>query len=182
MSQSFNPRSNLEIIPVSSKAPCLHCGKPDWCYSIGELTACKRGAEPATGWEQTSKADKEGTPCYAPIAPKKATRPKAKKEIFYHGRDGKYLIKVVRIDDGEGGKDFPQYHWNGQRWIKGVPKEIRDQIPIYRYQQVKKAIADGRPCFLWLRVKDALMPSGISAFVPRRRWAVRQNIKPMAII
>jgi len=22
--------------------PCPHCGKPDWCYSIGEFTVCDR--------------------------------------------------------------------------------------------------------------------------------------------
>ncbi|MGL5082469.1 MAG: DUF5906 domain-containing protein [Microcoleaceae cyanobacterium] len=45
---------------VSKAQPCLHCGKPDWCYRVGELSVCKRGAEPAKGWKKTGKADKEG--------------------------------------------------------------------------------------------------------------------------
>ena len=45
--------------------PCPHCGKTDWCYSLGELTVCKRGFDPATGWIRTSKTDKEGHYFYA---------------------------------------------------------------------------------------------------------------------
>lgn len=165
MSETFDTRSNLEINQVSPKAPCPHCGKPDWCYSIGELTACKRGAEPAPQWEKTSKADKEGTPYYAPIALKKQVREKSKKDYFYPDRQGNALIKVVRIDDGNGKKSFPQYHWNGQRWIRGVPTDIQKRVPIYRYQQVRKAIASGRPVFMveGEGCADALWNVGICA-------------------
>ncbi|ERT07201.1 virulence-associated E family protein [Lyngbya aestuarii BL J] len=45
--------------------PCPHCGKTDWCYSLGDLTVCKRGFDPATGWIRTSKTDKEGDHFYA---------------------------------------------------------------------------------------------------------------------
>lgn len=145
---TFYPEQK-EITEVSTDLPCLHCGKPDWCYRLGELlTACKRGADPASGWERTSKSDKEGTPYYAPAATKKAIRPKSRKEYFYPDRNGERLIKVIRIDNGEGKKDFRQYHWNGKRWISGVPEEIRNQITIYRYQQVRKAIASGRTVFM----------------------------------
>ncbi|MEA5498193.1 VapE domain-containing protein, partial [Limnoraphis robusta Tam1] len=50
---------------VTKDNPCPHCGKPDWCYSLGELTVCKRGIDPATGWIKTSKTDKEGDYFYA---------------------------------------------------------------------------------------------------------------------
>ncbi|WP_083798416.1 hypothetical protein [Lyngbya sp. PCC 8106] len=49
--------------------PCPHCGKPDWCYSLGELTVCKRGFDPATGWIKTSRADKDGDHFYATERP-----------------------------------------------------------------------------------------------------------------
>lgn len=165
MSESFNIRSSVEIAEVSKTEPCIHCGKPDWCYRIGEITACKRGVEPATGWEKTSKADKDGTPYYAAIAPKKAVRPKAKKEFFYCDRDGSKLIKITRTDDGEGNRKFYQSHWNGDRYIKGVPAEIQQQVPIYRYPQVQKAIAAGRPVFLveGEGCADALWSVGITA-------------------
>ena len=45
--------------------PCPHCGKTDWCYSLGELTVCKRGTDPALGWRKTSKTDKQGDYFYA---------------------------------------------------------------------------------------------------------------------
>lgn len=106
-------RSSVKVAEVSADKPCLYCGKPDWCYRVGELSACKRGAEPALGWEKTSKADKDGTPYYAPTTPKKAARSKVKKEFFYHDRNGGYLIKVTRLDDGQGNRKFYQSHWNG---------------------------------------------------------------------
>lgn len=136
-------------VHATKESPCPHCGKPDWCYRIGELTVCKRPNEPATGWEVIDKKDKDGTPYYAPAQPKKAIRPKATKEFFYHDRQGKQLIKVSRTDDGEGNRKFYQSHWdaNRQRWIKGVPDEIKQQVPIYRYQQVQKAIAAGKTIY-----------------------------------
>ncbi len=51
---------------VTKTDPCPHCGKTDWCYSLGELTVCKREAEPARGWHKTSKTDKQGHYFYAP--------------------------------------------------------------------------------------------------------------------
>ena len=165
MPESFDVRSNVKIAEVSADQPCLHCGKPDWCYRVGELSACKRGSEPATGWEKTSKADKDGTPYYAPTVPKKAARPKAKKEFFYYDRDGCNLIKVTRSDDGEGVRKFYQSHWNGERYIKGVPADIQKSVPIYRYQQVRTAIAHGRPVFMveGEGCADALCRIGICA-------------------
>lgn len=29
-------------LEVTKTNPCPHCGKPDWCYSIGEFTVCDR--------------------------------------------------------------------------------------------------------------------------------------------
>ena len=55
----------LKLIHVSKSSPCLHCGKPDWCYSIGELTVCKRRAQAAVGWVKTRKQDQEGDDFYA---------------------------------------------------------------------------------------------------------------------
>ena len=135
---------------VSKAEPCIHCGKPDWCYRIGALTVCKRGAEPAMGWEKTSKSDKESTLYYAPTQPKKPIRPANKQEFFYPDRKGVPLVKVLRIDDGKGKKDFPQFHWKAaiRQWVSGLTDEVKKQVPIYRYQQVKEAIAAGRPIFI----------------------------------
>ncbi|MCP6758367.1 MAG: hypothetical protein NHB32_06200 [Fischerella sp. CENA71] len=132
---------------VSKASPCPHCGKPDWCYRIGKLTVCNRDASPAQGWEQTSKTDRNGKPYYATTTPKKQPRPKAKTEYIYHDRSGQPLVKVTRIDDGNGKKRIFQSHWDGKNWVKGLTEEVRAKIPIYRYAEVMQAKAEGKPIF-----------------------------------
>jgi putative DNA primase/helicase len=163
--QEYNRTTASQLTEVSKSEPCIHCGKPDWCYRLGELTVCKRGVEPADGWFRTETADRDGSYFYAPSAPVKPIRPKSKQEFFYPDRDGNPLLKVVRIDDGDGKKSFAQYYWNGKRWLKGCPEEIRPRIPIYRYQQIRKAIAAGRPIFIveGEGVADALHRIGLAA-------------------
>ena len=136
-----------DLQEVTADSPCVHCGKPDWCYRIGELTVCKRGIGPAPGWEQTSKVDRDGTPYYAFAQPKKPVRPESKKFFFYPDREGNQLIRITRIDDGQGNRKFYQSHWTG-RWAKGLPAEVAQQVPVYRYQQIRKAIAAGRLIFM----------------------------------
>jgi hypothetical protein len=150
------------LLGVSEASPCLHCGKPDWCYSIGELTACKRPQyPPAAGWEVTSKTDKDGTPFYAPIREKKAIRPRQTRYWEYPARDGSPLVRVVRFDDGEGGgggeKKKPAWHqerWNISKiknkngWVPGIEGIDRADIPIYRYAEIQKAIERNELIFI----------------------------------
>ena len=144
------------LLGVSKTSPCLHCGKPDWCYSIGELTACKRPQyPPAAGWEVTSKTDKDGTPFYAPIREKKAIRPRQTRYWEYFARDGSPLVRVVRFDDGEGGKPkWSQQSWGKCKrtkqmgWIGGTEGIARDDIPIYRYAEIQQAIANNELIYL----------------------------------
>jgi len=158
--QTSSSRGNL--VPVTESNPCPHCGKPDWCYSIGELTACKRPQyPPAPGWEITSKTDKEGTPFYAPIREKKAIRPRQTRYWEYPARDGSPLVRVVRFDDGEGGgggeKKKPAWHqerWNISKiknkngWVPGIEGIDRADIPIYRYAEIQKAIERNELIFI----------------------------------
>src|SRR4028118_679404 len=143
------------LLRVSKASPCLHCGKPDWCYSIGELSVCNREQPPATGWEATSKADKDGKTYYAPIREKKAIRPRQTRYWEYPARDGSPLVRVVRFDDGEGS----EAKWHQERWCKGKStrqtgwvvgtKDVpREDIPIYRYAEVRKAIANNELIFI----------------------------------
>ena len=143
------------LLRVSKASPCLHCGKPDWCYSIGELSVCNREQPPATGWEVTSKADKDGKIYYAPIQQKKAIRPRQTRYWEYFARDGSPLVRVVRFDDGEGGKPkWTQQSWgkckNSRQmgWIGGTEGVARENIPIYRYAEVRKAIANHELIYL----------------------------------
>ncbi|BAZ03290.1 hypothetical protein NIES37_73030 (plasmid) [Tolypothrix tenuis PCC 7101] len=139
--------NSSELQEVSKYHPCPHCSKPDWCYRIGDLTVCKRGAKPAPGWQETSTTDNQGTPYYAYVNPKKELRPKSKKEFVYVDRQGKELIKVTRIDNGEGKKKFYQSHWDGKEWIKGLTDEVKSKVLIYRYPEVRAAIAEGKKIF-----------------------------------
>jgi hypothetical protein len=84
--------------------PCTHCGKPDWCYSSGELSVCNRDQLPTTGWEIISKADKDGKTYYAYPPEKKATRPRQTRYWEYPARDGSLLVRVVGFNEGKGGK------------------------------------------------------------------------------
>jgi len=155
-----NGRGNL--VPVTKSNPCPHCGKPDWCYFIGELTACKRPQyPPAAGWEVTTKTDKDGTPFYAPIREKKAIRSRQTRYWEYPARDGSPLVRVVRFDDGQGGgggdSKKPAWHqerWSSSKiknkngWVPGIEGIDRANIPIYRYAEIQKAIANNELIFL----------------------------------
>ncbi len=152
---------------VTKHNPCPHCEKPDWCYFLGELSVCKRDAEPAPGWKMTSKQDKEGSYYYAPEdKTKKATRPNQTRTWEYPDRERNSLVRVIRIDDGSGGKPKRwQEHWNGQKWVKGLKGIKRADIPIYRYQEIREAIAQGKTIFIVEGevCADALWKLGIPA-------------------
>ena len=139
-------RGNL--VTVSKSNPCPHCGKPDWCYSIGELSVCNRDQPPATGWEATRKTDDNGKFFYAPPQEKKPARPKQTRCFPYPDRDGSPLARVMRVDDGEGKKKIWQEHWDGSNWQKGIGDVVRANIPVYRCADVQKAIANSEPIFV----------------------------------
>jgi hypothetical protein len=158
--QTSNSRGNL--VPVTESNPCPHCGKPDWCYFIGELSVCNRPQyPPPAGWEATSKTDKDGKIYYAPIREKKAIRPRQTRYWEYPARDGSPLVRVVRFDDGEGGgggdKKKPAWHqerWNISKiknkngWVPGIEGIAREDIPIYRYAEIQKAIERNELIFI----------------------------------
>ena len=96
---------------------------------------------------------------------KKPVRQKSQKDYFYPDRDGNSLVKVVRIDRGDGSKVFPQHHWAGSQWKKSNPQAIRHLIPVYRYQEVRQAIERGELIF-WVEgeaTADLLWELGIAA-------------------
>jgi Protein of unknown function (DUF3987) len=143
--------STSGFISVNKTNPCPHCGKPDWCYFVGAYSVCNREQPPATGWYATDKTDKDGKPYYALIEEKKAIRPKATRQWLYKDRAGNPLVRVTRTDNGEGGKaDWNQESWNSQTgfWQKGTKHIARENIPVYRYAEVKKAIANQELIFI----------------------------------
>ena len=93
----------------------------------------------------------EGKPEWKPKQDdwKKPVRPKTQKEYFYPDRDGKPLVKVVRIDSGnESKKRFPQSHWDGSKWVTGNPDEVKKLVPISRHAEVREAIGRGELVFI----------------------------------
>ncbi|MCC3405464.1 MAG: hypothetical protein JGK17_07690 [Microcoleus sp. PH2017_10_PVI_O_A] len=145
---------NSRLVTVSKENPCPHCGKHDWCYSIGELSVCNRENPPAEGWTATTKTDGEGKLYYAPIQEQKEIRPAQTRYWEYPARDGSPLVRVKRVDDGNGNKKITQQHWDGSKWVSGLGEIKRGRIPVYRYADVQKAIAknelifivEGEPC------------------------------------
>ncbi|MEG4535396.1 DUF5906 domain-containing protein [Microcoleus sp. D2_18a_D3] len=147
--QTSSTRGNL--VRVTKDNPCLHCGKSDWCYSIGNLSVCNRDQPPATGWEATKKSDRDGHFYYAPIQEKKAIRPADTRYWEYPERDGSPLVRVRRIDFGDGRKkDIKQQHWDKDKndWVMGLGKVERASIPVYRRADVQKAIANNALIFI----------------------------------
>jgi Protein of unknown function (DUF3987) len=148
---TYMVHDNSKLTPVSKTNPCPHCGKPDWCYFVGAYSVCNREQPPATGWQATDKADKDGKLFYELTPEKKAIRPKATRQWVYKDRAGNPLIQVTRIDGGEGGKpDWSQKNWNSRTgcWDKEVKRTARENIPVYRYAEVRKAIANQELIFI----------------------------------
>lgn len=143
--------STRNLIRVTKDNPCAHCGKPDWCYLIGNLSVCNRDQPPATGWEKTTKHDDDGHFYYAQASEKKVIRPAATRYFPYPARDGSPLVRVQRTDYGDGRKKkINQQHWdkNKNDWAMKLGDVQRASIPIYRYADVQKAIANDDYIFI----------------------------------
>ena len=95
----------------------------------------------------------------------KAARPKSEKYYYYPNRDGNNLVRVTRKDDGSGKKNFYQHHWDGGKWVKGNPDEIKKLIPIYRYAEIRDAIERNEQVFVveGEELADLLWKLGIAA-------------------
>lgn len=154
-----------ELTTVTEDQPCRHCGKPDWCYRIGQLEVCNRENLPATGWVQTTKADEEGKFYYAPAPEQKPIRPKQIRYWEYPARDSSKLVRVCRVDDGQGNKKIWQECWDGSQWIKKLKGVSKEEIPIYRYAEVREAISQGQTIYIveGEPCADALWNLGIPA-------------------
>jgi hypothetical protein len=141
-----------KLTSVSKANPCPHCGKPDWCYSIGDLSVCNRDHEPANGWTKTKGVDMLGKPYYALIesqVKKESAKPTIIKTTYYEypDRQGKPLVRSVRHDLSDGEKKVYQESWTGTTWTKTTKHIDRSSIPIYRLAEVTAAITQGKQIF-----------------------------------
>jgi DNA polymerase I-like protein with 3'-5' exonuclease and polymerase domains len=117
---------------VTADAP-----RPETAYASGETsTASASGNGPGAadtedrGDESFDQRDDSGYP--------HGERDTGKQEAFYiycHA-DGSFYLGVKRTST----KQFPQYHWTGKQWEKGLPKDYA-KIP-YRLPELIKAPLD----------------------------------------
>ena len=168
---------NKSLKQVTKTNPCPHCGKTDWCYSIGDLSVCNRDYPPAEGWYETSKCDREGHVYYALVdtKPQKQMRQSQTRTWEYYDHSGNKLVRVVRIDPQKiiwqeywlehpelakfrtkdcwvklSQKDYQQKRCTEAQWklFNQLKQEIRKHIPIYRYQDIKQAISENKTIFI----------------------------------
>lgn len=142
-------------VKIDKNNPCPHCGKPDWCYMYRAedgnlLSVCKRGYDPAPGWEKSSRVDSEGTPIY--YLKKEVKFSAYKKEqiqyFLYPPLANGVRVRVYRKDYQENGiwkKDIKQQHSidNGGNWKWNLDGIDYKDIPLYHKDRLEKAIKEG---------------------------------------
>jgi hypothetical protein len=152
-----NGRGNF--VSSSKSNPCPVCGrtKDGDCRisNDGKMVLCHQNFDNAKT-QQTNLWHYDGTSSdgrcgvYVFKEPTtKSIRPKATRYWYYPDRNGSPLIRVVRVDDGKGKKKVWQEHWdkNTESWVKGWGDVARASIPIYRYREVREAIAQRKPIY-----------------------------------
>lgn len=171
--------------------PCPHCNRDNTkqgCYEFygqqngRKYGVCLRGNQPATGWEQaltrnkTSRTDSAGNLVYQEVIPCRSPKFSAtsstqyhtlEAEYYYPDKQGKPLVKISKYRKSDGKKFYCQYHYTSQgKWGKQVVGYVkREDIPIYRYQDIKKFIESGN--LIWIvegeKCADQLWQCGMAA-------------------
>jgi Protein of unknown function (DUF3987) len=171
------PSGSTKYIRSSIKSPCPVCGrvKDKDCslHPDGKTAHCKTYVSgighDSSQWHYNgaNKQGFQGIFVLKQVEPEfvKSPRPKSSKSYYYTNRDGSPLLRVNRIDKGDGNKDFYQQHWDGSKWVNGNPDHIKRLIPIYRYLKVQQAIQKKELIFVveGEATADALWVLGIAA-------------------
>ena len=166
-----------KYIKSSIKSPCPVCGrtKDKDCslHPDGKTAHCKTYVDgighDSSQWHYNgvNKQGFQGIFVLKQIEPEfvKSPRPKSSKSYYYPNRDGSPLLRVNRIDKGDGKKNFYQQHWDGSKWVNGNPDHIKPLVPIYRYPEVQQAIQSKELVFVveGEAIADALWKLGIAA-------------------
>jgi len=82
-------------------------------------------------------------------APQKPIRPKGEQEFIYHDADGRPVIKVCRIDYGDGNKKFFQLRYENGRWVSRLNEDVTKRVRLYRIAEAR-ALSEktGHPIFI----------------------------------
>jgi KaiC/GvpD/RAD55 family RecA-like ATPase len=166
----FNILDHLESLTVIKELGSeYHCSCPA-CGDGGFKIDKASGKYAAFKCECSNAAIREAirplSQAFEEYAPAKPVRPEQVRKWEYRDRNGKPLVAVKRIDNGDGTKQITQGHWDGTKYANGCPPEIRSQIPVYRYADVRAAIGSGKATVLWVEGEpcaDALWSLGIPA-------------------
>jgi len=134
----FNSSRNSRFHHSGKTQPCPICGrtKDSDCRWNQEVAFCHTYVDQdadVSGYVYRGSKDIWGQ--YFPITTtqlQKLDRAKSTKEFIYSNVDGKPLVKVTRIDDGAGKKQFFQSRWNGQTWVNRLTPEVKQQIRLYQ--------------------------------------------------
>ncbi|NER04601.1 MAG: hypothetical protein F6K17_19305, partial [Okeania sp. SIO3C4] len=165
----FDIRNYLDILGKRTKEGkyiCPNCGGHNLsinkengkytCYDCEDRPAVFKAIKEKAGeWKDFSESWK------------KPLRPESTKNFLYLNREGDPLVKVERIDLGDGKKKFPQWRWDAsqKRYVRRLTGISREDIPIYRYKEVRKAISEDKKIFVaeGESCVDALWQLGIPA-------------------
>ncbi|BBG58053.1 DUF3987 domain-containing protein [uncultured phage] len=119
------------------------------------LSVCNRDAEPAPGWEKSSKVDSQGKPIYYLKKEVKFSAYKEEKTQYfvYPPLANALRVRVYRKDYQEDGiwkKDIKQQHSidKGKTWKWGIGDIQYKDIPLYRQDRLEKAIKEGTPIYI----------------------------------
>jgi Protein of unknown function (DUF3987) len=170
---------------VSRAEPCVVCGKPDWCYSIGVGTAarlvCRRldrdGLPLPEFLERTDKNDAEGCVFLKARTEEKKPRPFKNKEFVYK-KDGLPILKVVAEYVNGKKKGVLPYLWDSDlnAWNKhpGLGNRKETSIPFYNHDNVLKAkkifFVEGESC------AEAINNLGLTATTIRGKTLSAEHI------
>lgn len=165
---------------------CPHCGHKNqtnkWCYeTIGEDGSiygfCNRQAPPANGWKATTDTDKNGITkyIYEESIPKQIYQGKPKTTYFTYQKDNKPIVRLKRIDDGKGEKQYAQEKYDNDKWVSGGYSP--EEVPLYRYHELDFDrvifIVEGE------KVADKLWELGLQAttnFGGSKKWRAEHSV------
>ncbi|BBG58095.1 DUF3987 domain-containing protein [uncultured phage] len=121
------------------------------------LSVCNRDAEPAPGWEKSSKVDSQGKPIYYLKKEVKFSAYKEEKTQYflYPPLTNGVRVRVYRKDyfDKEKQKWEKKIHQQhsadkGKTWKPNLDGIEYKDIPLYRQDRLEKAIKEGTPIYI----------------------------------
>ena len=170
--ESFSILTHLnQLVPVEGKSTATtgeyHCPV---CNAENFKVDLKTGKYSAFGCDcmATDAGKQRVIDAISPNTWEKPARKANSQTFIYDGLfDGvaESIAQVVRKDDGQGNRQFYQEHWDGHRWAKGLPDDVKAAIRLFRiFSDVNERAKGGRIFLVEGEGKvNALLSLGIPA-------------------